>query len=84
MGKTNPLNDLDLEEFVEMQKTFADSTISWSIDVAEINVDTWDLSVKNPHASDEVVHRSPVEVMFEIEKLDAENQDILKRIKEYL
>ena len=84
MGKTNPLNDLDLEEFVEMQKTFADSTISWSIDVAEINVDTWDLSVKNPHASNEAVHRSPVEVMFEIEKLDAENQDILKQIKEYL
>ncbi|MCY0853219.1 N-6 DNA methylase [Cupriavidus sp. D39] len=29
MGKTNPLNDADLAEFVELQKTFADSPKSW-------------------------------------------------------
>jgi type I restriction enzyme M protein len=34
MGKTNPLNDDDLAEFVELQKTFADSPKSWSVDVA--------------------------------------------------
>ena len=32
MGKTNPLNDDDLAEFVELQKTFADSAKSWSVD----------------------------------------------------
>ena len=32
LGKTNPLNDDDLAEFVELQKTFADSPKSWSVD----------------------------------------------------
>ena len=34
MGKTNPLNDADLVDFIELQKTFADSPKSWSVDVA--------------------------------------------------
>jgi type I restriction enzyme M protein len=36
LGKTNPLNENDLAEFVELQKTFADSENSWSIDVQTI------------------------------------------------
>jgi type I restriction enzyme M protein len=34
LGKTNPLNEADLAEFVELQKTFADSENSWSVDVS--------------------------------------------------
>src|SRR5436853_4044760 len=33
LGKTNPLNDDDLAEFVKLQKTLADSPKSWSVDV---------------------------------------------------
>lgn len=33
MGKTSPLHDDDLKEFVELQKNFADSPKSWSVDV---------------------------------------------------
>ena len=33
LGKTNALNEKDLEDFIELQKTFADSPNSWSIDV---------------------------------------------------
>jgi type I restriction enzyme M protein len=43
-----PLNDDDLAEFVELQKTHADSPKSWSIVRADINETTFDLSVKNP------------------------------------
>ena len=32
LGKTNPLNDDDLTEFVKLQKTFADSPKSWTVD----------------------------------------------------
>ncbi len=35
LGKTNPLNDDDLTEFVALQKTFADSPKSWSVDADE-------------------------------------------------
>ena len=84
MGKTNPLNDNDLEEFIELQKKFKDSELSWSVDASKIDQNTWDLSVKNPNGNDEVIHRSPVEIIAEIEALDADNQTILARIKELL
>ena len=84
MGKTNPLNEKDLEEFIELQKKFKDSDLSWSVDVSTINQETWDLSVKNPNRNDEVIHRSPAEIIGEIEALDAENQAILQRIKSLL
>ena len=35
LGKTNPLNDDDLAEFVKLQKTFADSPKIWSVDAEE-------------------------------------------------
>src|SRR6201982_4071010 len=46
LGKTNPLNDDDLAEFVKLQKTFADSPKSWSMDAKSIDQTTYDLSVK--------------------------------------
>src|ERR1043165_1116800 len=59
MGKTNPLNDDDLTEFVKLQRTFADSPKSWSVDAKSIDPATFDLSVKNPNRGEEVAHRSP-------------------------
>jgi type I restriction enzyme M protein len=81
LGKTNPLNDEDLAEFVKLQKTFADSPKSWSVDVKDIDAGTFDLSVKNPSGVEVVVHRSPQEIMEEIAALDAESAEVLKRIK---
>lgn len=48
LGKTNPLNENDLADFVELEKTFAESENSWSIDIVDIDQTTFDLSVKNP------------------------------------
>jgi type I restriction enzyme M protein len=81
MGKTNPLNEKDLEEFIELQKKFADSDLSWSVDVSTVNQDTWDLSVKNPNGNDDVIHHSPAAIITEMEALDIENKAILQRIK---
>jgi len=81
MGKTNPLNDADLVEFVELQKSFADSEKSWSVDVAAIDAATHDLSVKNPNGGEEVIHRSPQEIMDEIAALDAESAEVLGKIR---
>ena len=84
MGKTNPLNDADLTDFIELQKTFADSGKSWSIDVASVNASTFDLSVKNPDGGEVVVHRSPQDIMDEIATLDAESAEVLATIRELL
>lgn len=84
MGKTNPLNDKDMKEFVELQKTFADSDNSWSVDLSSIDSKTLDLSVKNPNNNEEVELREPKEILSDIHKLDKESEEILKLISELL
>jgi len=81
LGKTNPLNDEDLAEFVKLQETFADSDKSWSVDLKGIDQTTFDLSVKNPNGGEEVKHRSPLKIMDEIAKLDAESAEVLGKIR---
>jgi len=84
MGKTNPLNDEDLAEFIELQKTFADSPKSWSVNVKSIDQTTFDLSVKNPNGGEEIKHRSPKAIMDEIAALDDESAKVLANIKRLL
>ena len=82
--RLNPLNDEDLAEFVNLAATKADSDKSWTVDIANVDTTTWDLSVKNPNTNDEVVHRSPLEILDEIAALDAETAQILDRIRSLL
>jgi type I restriction enzyme M protein len=84
LGKTNPLNKNDLAEFVELQKDKKDSDNSWSVNIADINTDTFDLSAKNPNTPEAPPLREPPEILEEISKLDKESADILKGIKELL
>jgi type I restriction enzyme M protein len=84
MGKTNPLNDEDLAEFIELQKSFAVSAKSWSVDAKTIDQTTFDLSVKNPTGGEVVTHRSPQDIMDEIAALDAESAEVLGSIRALL
>ena len=84
LGKTNPLNDNDLKEFVTLQKTFAASEKSWTLPVNTLDEDTWDLAVKNPNADDEVLLRAPAEIIEEIIALDKESERVLASIRELL
>ena len=84
MGKTNPLSDPDLAEFVKLQKTFADSDKSWSVDAKTIDQKTFDLSVKNPNGGEEITHRIPAVIMDEIAALDAESAEVLGNIRALL
>ncbi len=84
MGKTNPLNDNDLKEFIALQQSFADSPKSWRVDAASIDKTTFDLSVKNPNGGEEVAHRSPQDIMDEIAALDVESAEVMQTIRELL
>ena len=84
MGKTNPLNDEDLAEFLKLQKTKKDSDKSWSREAKELDEETFDLSVKNPNGREEIPHRSPQEIMKEIATLDAESAEVLGKIMKLL
>ena len=84
LGKTNPLNQEDMAEFLELAKTRELSDNSWMVDVTDINRETYDLTVNNPNSVEEVDKKTPQEILAEIEQLDAKASKALKAIKELL
>lgn len=89
LGKTNPLNDKDMEEFVQMRtlslskgEQAPETEKSWNLPVAEALEDTADLSVKNPNTPEAAPLRSPQDILAEMETLDAETNSIIQSIKE--
>lgn len=90
MGKTNPLNDKDLAEFVKLRTSAPLSTRgseteqSWNIKVSALSEVEVDLSVKNPNTPEEAPLRPPAEILNEMERLDAETKTILESIKELI
>lgn len=98
LGKTNPLNERDLEEFVTLQKLAlsgvegtAESENSWSIDIKDVissgvekDQTTFDLSAKNPNTPEEAPLRQPNEILDAMATLDAASATILKTIKKLL
>ena len=84
LGKTNPLNEKDLEDFVNLQKTKAESENSWSINIKDVDQTTFDLSAKNPNKKEEATLRKPEDILEEMKALDDESKDILNSILELL
>ena len=98
LGKTNALNEKDLQEFIEFQKTKKESENSWSIDIShwltqqsskshkspETQNPTFDLSAKNPNKKEEVALRQPQDILEEMKALDEESANILNSILELI
>jgi type I restriction enzyme M protein len=84
MGKTNPLNDTDMADFIAFAKEKPETEHSWNLKVADIDETTFDLSVKNPNTPEEGPLRSPKVILTEMEMLDTETNTILKSIKELI
>ena len=84
LGKTNPLNENDLTEFVKLQKTSADSDNSWTVNMKDINQTTFDLSAKNPNKKEQAALREPKDILKAIKELDQESSDILKSVLELI
>ncbi|MEL6811540.1 MAG: N-6 DNA methylase [Bacteroidota bacterium] len=81
LGKTNPLNDTDMEEFVVLSKTQTESEKSWLFNVNDLDENTLDLSPKNPNTPEEVPLRSAEGIFEEIQMLDEKTSSILNQIK---
>jgi type I restriction enzyme M protein len=84
MGKTNPLNDKDLEDFVQLQKKKLETVQSWNFSIDDADPDTLDLSVRNVNTPEEAPLRSPEDILVEMKELDAETNHILKLIEELI
>jgi type I restriction enzyme M protein len=81
LGKTNPLNDDDLKDFVARQANFGDSDNSWTVSIDDVDTETFDLSLKNPNKAEEAPLRDPEVIINEIETLDKESEEILEGIR---
>ncbi len=80
LGKTNPLNEKDLSDFVKLQKTETESENSWVVNIKDIDQTTFDLSVKNPNTPEEAPFREPSIILENMAKLDKESKIILNSI----
>ena len=84
LGKTNPLNDTDMEDFLKLQPKVTESEQSWTINIKDLDPDTYDLSPKNPNAPEEEPLRAPQDILEEIAELDSQSETLLATIKELL
>lgn len=88
LGKTNALNEKDLEEFVTMSLSKGlskpETENSWTINIQDIDQNTVDLSAKNPNKKEAAALRQPQEIVAEMKALDEESADILNAIMELI
>jgi type I restriction enzyme M protein len=84
LGKTNPLNESDMAEFVRFQANKIISENSWELKMASVNTETYDLGIKNPNKKEEATRRQPQEILEIMKALDEESADILNSILEII
>ena len=82
IGKGQPLNLDDLDEFINLKKD-TKSENTWTLGIKDINQETFDLGVINPHIEEEVLPE-PSEILKEIEELEKESSTLLKEIKKLI
>lgn len=66
LGKTSPINDNDLLDFINTQNTFSVTDKSWSLNIDDVNTKNYDLSVINPNTPDEKPVRAPLDILSNI------------------
>jgi type I restriction enzyme M protein len=81
IGKTNPLKDSDMADFIERQASFADGPNAWSVAADAIDPATFDLTVRNPNAPEAKALHNSQEMLDGIVQLDRESADLLARLK---
>ncbi len=84
LGKTNPLNETDLADFVNLQTNKEESENSWIVNSNDVDRITFDLSAKNPNKKEEAALRQPQDILKEMKALDEESADILNSILEMI
>lgn len=90
LGKTNPLNEKDLEEFLTLYASRASASEgpetpnSWTVNIKDVDQETFDLSVKNPNTPEAEPLREPIEIFEEMKALDEESAEILNSILELI
>lgn len=83
LGKTNALNESDLQEFLSLQKSRKESENSWFVDTSTLG-DDGDLSVRNPNKVEKTDNRTPYQILEHITLLNEDNASLLNDIAKLL
>ena len=82
-SKLKQFREADLER-AEAEMASEGLVVPMLQDIADVNEETYDLSVKNPNLPQEAPLRDPKEILAEMESLDSETNSILKSIKDLI
>ncbi|MFA5287181.1 MAG: class I SAM-dependent DNA methyltransferase [Candidatus Omnitrophota bacterium] len=84
LGKTNPITEDDLKDFLALQRNFEISPNSWFVDVADIDQKTFNLTPNNPNENPEIPVRAPKLILQDMSQLDKENERLVAVIREHI
>ena len=84
MGKSNPLNEKDLVEFINLSKKQQLGENSWIVDIKNIDTKTYELKVINPNNTEKIDRRSAQEIIKDIEDITKQISEEFKKIKELI
>lgn len=83
LGKTTPLTEEDLAEFLELQGKRKCGKNSWIIDATTLDNEC-DLSVKNPNKPQVIDTRTTDDIINQIAELNEQSSRLIQEIKELL
>lgn len=79
-----PIERSQLPDFVEKQKTRAESECSWTVPIADIAEKGWDLTARNPNRSEDDEHRPALELVRSIRDKEERILDLLGELEAML
>jgi type I restriction enzyme M protein len=74
-------DDKDFQEFIELQKAFADSDQSWTVESSDLDTNSYDLTPKNPKGAKNAPLREPEAIIDEILALDTQSTELIKDVR---
>ena len=81
LGKTNPLNEKDLEDFLNCFEDRRVGENSWIVNIEDVDKNSYDLSVKNQNRNEESILEEPEDIIENILGIEEENKNILEELK---
>lgn len=80
--KTMPLTDAHMAEVRKWFKNKKENEHAWKVSLTDIKAKNWSLDFKNPNALTEAVHKTPKELLVEIEATEQQISEMLEEIKQ--
>jgi type I restriction enzyme M protein len=81
-NKTNPIKLKEFNPIKKWWKNREESEVSWKVDIQTIIDRNYDLDIKNPTKTEEVIEHSSIELMEMLEASFAKSSTLLNHLKE--